>query len=83
MLYLSKEFRKPIDKFKELEYLPMQYFTEYCKTKGINGVKFLSSVMDNNADEHFNITLFDELDIEYIDSEVRYMKEIKYVREKI
>ena len=52
-MYLSSEFRKPIDSLKELEYLPMQYFSEYCKAKGIDGVKFLSSVMSNNMDKHF------------------------------
>lgn len=83
MIFLSNEFRKPIDKFKELEYLPMQYFTEYCKSKGINGVKFLSSVMNSNLNEHFNITLFDDRDIDYMDSEVQHIKEIKYVSEKI
>ncbi len=87
MSCLSIEFRKPIDSLKELEYLPMQYFTEYCKFKGIDGVKFLSSVMSNSIDEefnkHFNITLFDDTNVEYVDSEVYEIDKIKYEFEKI
>jgi RES domain len=88
MSCLSNEFRKPIDTIKELEYLPMQYFTEYCKSKGIDGIKFLSSVMSNsiidrNFNKHFNITLFDDTNVEYVDSEVYEVDEIKYIYEKI
>ena len=83
MTYLSIEFRKPIETLKELEYLPMQYFTEYCKAKGIDGVKFLSSVMSNNINKHFNIALFDNTNVEYVDSEVYEIDKIKYEFEKI
>lgn len=88
MTYLSIEFKKPIDALKELEYLPMQYFTEYCKSKNIDGVKFLSSVMSNSIidgdfNKHFNITLFDDTNVEYVDSEVYEIDKIKYEYEKI
>lgn len=76
--FLSNKFRKPISTLKELEYLPMQYFTEYCKTKRINGIKFLSSVMNNNINLYFNITLFDDSNVEFIESKVYQIDAIKY-----
>lgn len=63
-LMLGRKFSLPIDKNKEaIDYLPTQYFSELCKNstdKKIDGIKFLSSVMNNATEHHYNITLFDD-----------------------
>jgi len=42
---LGIEFSKTVDTNRSLlEYLPTQYFAEYCKSKRLDGIKYLSSV---------------------------------------
>lgn len=84
MMFLSQAFQAPIrNSEKELEYLPTQYFAEYCKSKGIEGIKFLSSVNKNGYNENFNITLFEDKYVNYIKTDVYKINSIMYRSEKV
>lgn len=79
MMYLIISFSRPIDSNKkELEYLPSQYFSEYCKTNGYDGIMFLSSVMDREYENNYNYVFFNDLGIKYKITEVYYVDSIKY-----
>ena len=43
---LMYAFATPVNKSAEEEYLPCQYFSEYCKKKGFAGVRYFSSARD-------------------------------------
>lgn len=85
--YLSIGFSKIINiKDKELEYLPTQAFAEYCKKLGIDGISFPSSVYDK-CDENgfkkkikpdYNYVFFNDDGVEFVDSELIKIKDIKY-----
>ena len=79
MLYLVIGFSKPIsDSDKELDYLPYQYFAEYCKQKGLEGIAFPSSVMINTDEKHLCYTMFSDTKFKYIDSGLVLTTSIKY-----
>lgn len=83
MLHLSLSFSRPIDRnYKELEYLPSQYFAEYCKKKGYEGIMFLSSVMEQGDKEHYNYVFFDDSDVVYKSTEVYRIRGIEYSSSK-
>lgn len=87
MMYLLIGFSSPIDKNKkELEYLPFQYFAEYCKTKEIDGIKFLSSVMsqDNSKGEfNYNYVIFDDKNVLWKKTDVYKVTKITYTSEYV
>jgi hypothetical protein len=79
MMYLINSFSRPIDaNKKELEYLPSQYFSEYCKKKGFDGVMFLSSVMKRNSLKNYNYVFFDDTDVVYKSTDVHFVSGLKY-----
>lgn len=56
---LGMRFSQPVNgNSNEMDYLTTQYFAELCKYKGYDGIKFLSSVMNNDEHPHYNVTLF-------------------------
>lgn len=84
MIYLSLSFARPIDmKKKELEYLPTQYFAEYCKQQKVDGIMFLSSLMEHEHIENYNYVFFDDLDINHISTNVYYVNGLKYSSTKV
>lgn len=79
MRYLSINFLKIVgeDK-KDVEYLPFQYFAEYCKNKGYVGIMFPSSIMKNSIDTHYNYAFFNKDNIYWMDSKLIKIGEIIY-----
>ena len=74
---LGREFSKVIDTKRDfIEYLPTQYFAEYCKSKGLGGVKYLSSV--TKALGSFNYALFYDNAMKCIKREVKLVKWVTY-----
>lgn len=84
MLYLILSFSTPVNKsINELDYLPSQYFSEYCKKMGFDGVMFLSSVMEQESDENYNFVFFNDMDIECVSSSVHRVSAISYSAREI
>jgi len=87
LLGLSYEFAKPFLECKEIEYLPCQYFAEYCKSKKMDGIKFVScakgfpSRLERNPS--YNIVLFDDKKVKWIDTRVYQINKIVYDIEPI
>jgi hypothetical protein len=59
MLYLMNDFIRPIKGEPEVEYSPFQYFIEFCKMKGLDGIKYRSSLMSIGED-NFNFVFFSD-----------------------
>lgn len=84
MIFLSNlqiDFQNSIlDSEKDIKYLPMQYFTEFCKNKGYDGIMFPSSVMEQyeNGRGYYNYIFFKDKDIRWIDSELIKIRQINY-----
>ncbi len=79
MMYLLLAFTRPIDVTrKQLEYLPTQYFTEYCKTKGYDGISFLSSVMEKNSTLNKNYVFFNSNNLELLSVNGKSINDVKY-----
>ncbi len=77
---LNDEIKKPLRRFdSELTYLTTQYFSEFAKSLGYDGIKYMSS-MDNNG---FNIALFDESVCTCKESNLYEIKDIQYLQQKI
>ena len=75
ILLFSSIFTRHINaKNSMLEYIPMQYFAEFCKNKEIRGIRYLSSVNKDN----YNVLLFDERCIKCIESKTISVKSISY-----
>lgn len=75
VLFLSLAFSRPIQVQAELEYLPCQYFAEFCKTKGFSGIQYISSARGFHGypkGNHYNYVLFDDSDVVYKEA-FRYM----------
>lgn len=86
MMYLILSFSRPIDaNNKEIEYLPSQYFSEYCKTKEFDGIMFLSSVMGQNINKNhnYNCVFFNDLDLIYKSTDVYIVNSLKYNSDKM
>jgi hypothetical protein len=80
-ILLGNEFIKSVNaELNIVEYLPTQYFSEYCKSKNFDGIKYLSGV--TNTIRGFNYALFRQSDITCIRKEVRFIKNILYTHEK-
>lgn len=64
---LTKEFSKPVNPYRaETDYMPTQYIAEYCRRKGLDGIKY-QSVSNPSG---YNICLFsrENVDIVYNDT---------------
>jgi hypothetical protein len=84
MLYLILSFSSPIyGSDKELDYLPSQYFSEYCKTKHFDGIMFLSSVMEKSSGANYNYVFFEDTNIIYESTDVYHVDRLKYSATKI
>lgn len=82
---LGKEFSKPIlPNQRDFEYIPTQLFAEYCKSKGIEGIMYKSSVVspkqmkNNRLDSLYNYVLFDDLGVKCTETYTIKVKEIMY-----
>ena len=63
VLYLSYAFSRPIQSNAEIEYLPSQFFTAYCKKNGFDGIRYVSCARGFHGfpkENHFNYVLFDD-----------------------
>lgn len=52
--FISMYYSRPINPSSELDYLPTQFFSEYVKRKGYDGIQYSSSINKGGK----NITLF-------------------------
>lgn len=78
-LLLGLNFSLPVNKSDaNIDYLPTQYFAELCKANKLDGIKFLSSVMNNGNKQHYNITVFNDKFTKCIKREVRRVLSIEY-----
>lgn len=78
---LQIEFFCPIaENDRDIKYLPMQYFSQYCKYKNFDGIIFPSSVMEQyeRTKSHYNYTFFKDTNIRWVDSELFRVREISY-----
>lgn len=77
---LSGKYLKPIEsERKEIEYLPTQYFAEYCKSKNnIDGIAHLSSVMCHGVEKHRNFVLFESSKVDILKKSVVSINSILY-----
>lgn len=83
ILYLSHSFAAPVDRNEaETEYLPAQYFAEYCKKNGLDGIKYVSSSVglanECNSKNPYNYVLFDDNNVEYVEAHKYSVKRIDY-----
>ena len=66
---LTDAFAMPVNKSAEEEYLPCQYFAEYCKKKGFSGIRYFSSARGyhplRSSEGMYCYVLFDDDDVEY------------------
>lgn len=79
-MLLGFEYSRPINAIKKLiEYLPTQYFSEYCKSLDykFDGIKYLSGVT-NTFPGGFNYALFHQSNVVIKSKEVRCVKSINY-----
>jgi hypothetical protein len=77
MLILMREFTRPIKGIAEIEYAPFQYFAEYCKMNGLDGIRFFSSVMEQDG-ENYNYVLFSNEKTRLVEKIVVKIKGINY-----
>ena len=81
MFYLSESFASPVSHSRDLACLPCQYFCEYCKNIGLNGVKYRSSAVGNSAESiqsAYNIVLFTDDRVMWNNTAVFKIDRIKY-----
>lgn len=77
-LLLGYNFTKPINSSnKDLDYLPMQYFSELCRLKEYDGIMYFSSLFDKYENK-YNIVLFSEDGMECVDRRVIKINSVKY-----
>ena len=73
MFCLSYGFAKPVIN-NESDYLPYQYFAEYCKSKNLDGIRYVSSAKgfrNDSAEANYNVVLFDDKKVKCKDSNVK------------
>ena len=79
---LSFAFAAPVQKKAEVEYLPTQYFAEYCKRKGLDGIQYVSSArgfgLYGVGDTHFNYVLFDDTNVAFCEAYRYKVEKIEY-----
>jgi hypothetical protein len=83
-ILLGYEYSRSVNTDKSLiEYVPTQYFSEYCKSRncGFDGIKYLSGV--TNTYGGFNYALFRDSNVIIKRKEVRLITSIKYSHEII
>lgn len=83
MLFLSYSFSAPVDRNEaETEYLPAQYFAEFCKNKGFDGIKYVSSSVglanELSNPNSYNYVIFDDNNVEYVEAYNYSVKRIEY-----
>lgn len=77
MLYFSLDFSQVIRNEDDHQYAPYQYFAEYCKMKGIDGIKFHSSLM-YETDENMNYVFFSDSEFDLENTFIKKTQRLKY-----
>lgn len=78
MGYLLLGFNRPVfEDNKDLEYLPYQYFAEYCKRRGLDGIKYNSS-MNRRPSKNYCYSMFDNNDFCWITSDLYHINNLTY-----
>jgi len=77
MIVFMYAFSRKINGDPEIEYSPFQYFVEYCKKFGLDGISFDSSVM-NKIDGNYNYVFFSDENFEIVDKTSKRIREISY-----
>ena len=72
---ISREIAKPLRRSdSDLDYLPTQYLTEYIKSKGYDGIEYLSTVRPSG----YNLAIFNKSKLKCTKSELYEIKDINY-----
>ena len=72
---ISQEIAKPIRRHDSLlDYLPTQYISDYIKSKGYEGIKYISTMCPDGV----NLAIFDESLFRRIDTTVYEIKSLTY-----
>ena len=80
VLYLSYAFATPCNHNRELDYLPCQYFAEYCKRAGFSGIRYKSAARGfYNCEDDYNYVIFEDSDLVFQNASEYVVKEINYV----
>lgn len=74
-LRISLDYSRPINPNNELDYLPTQFFSEYVKRKGFDGIQYDSSINKGGK----NITLFKSEHAKCMKTESVKIDQIRYV----
>jgi hypothetical protein len=83
MGYLLLGFTQPVlGERKDLEYLPYQYFAEYCKRKGLDGIKYKSST-NRKSPNNFCFTMFNNNHFKFVKSSLYFIENIQYNAKKL
>lgn len=88
--YFNIGFSKPIkESERDSEYLLTQIFAEYCKSQGVDGIAYPSSVVEKKytlskeIKPNYNYVFFSNKGIKYVDSELVTIEKITYEYKKI
>ena len=79
---LMDAFATPVNKSAEEEYLPCQYFSEYCKKKGFSGIRYFSSARGyhpfRTPKGMYCYVLFNDDNVEYVGANQFRLNDIIY-----
>lgn len=77
ILYLSHAFAAPIK--NDMDYLPCQYFAEYCKQCGFSGIRYVSAARGfAPTDAHYNYVIFKDEELVFREANLYKLANIKH-----
>lgn len=71
---IGQEIAKPLRNDNALDYLPTQYISDYIRSKGYDGIEYISTMCKNGV----NLAVFDQNLFKCIDTAVYDVKSITY-----
>ena len=86
IMFLGQAYAWPIQGQAEIEYSPTQFFSAYCKSKGLAGIQYISSARGFHGNggplNHFNYVLFDDADVSFVEAHRYKVNAIQYTVEQ-
>ncbi len=76
---IGQEIAKPLRNDNSLDYLPTQYISDYIKSKGYDGIEYISTMYKNGV----NLAVFDQSLFKCTGTTVYDVKSISYSYDKI
>lgn len=71
---IGQEIAKPLRNDNTLDYLPTQYISDYIKSKGYDGIEYISTMCEKGV----NLAVFDQSLFKCVDTTVYDVKSISY-----